>query len=560
MRTWGINDISLGLSVRGRLTQLQTILIANGWVLHDDQYTNQSAPSGFIILKSELAGDNGYVEIFCQNDRIKVRVWRRWNATTHIGTHSSEYLEMPHDLANGSEEYLDASGQHFCIAVTTPAGSTPPILAGVQEPDVKDRRWAGTGLDLPRAYVARPHDRVLRFSHTLFVRRGYYGVEYGAGDAVYYIGYYPTTAMRNGKLANNLDRDFLGDVSGVTGIGASNIKLSASIGGTVDASSEGNLFTFYFAWQELLGAYLTTKIAPSLTYLPSDSRDPIDQFATSATNLAANITDTASSLTVTGDLSSFPASNGFVLLGRGGTLEAIKYATKTGQVLSGLTRGRYGTTAKNYLTNQVVFTDDFNRANGGLGSNYAIAWSGTGDAVASIEGNRAKMSRTVSGSPLAIKYTARKYTDGEVSAVFENSSGGNSTLLILRISDSGDDFICIHTEANALYSYNVVNGVFQQLWGVGTNYDQKKITFRAIGKLFAVLIDDVPFYGWEDTSGIVGLEGYAGFGLGGGGAGSQFVDNLIIKPSLLETPVVLGEYYFRAGNTNAILYAGKSEV
>jgi hypothetical protein len=158
------------------------LLIANGWVMRDDQYTNSGNPSGYVILSPVANVDNrGYIEVFIDGTTTRLKAWHRWDATNHVGILGSETLQVTHDLANGFIMFLGSSGASgaagFVFVLKSVSATTVPLAAVVKKPDYYNTALETQGFEPTRAMLLQPNTSNLQVSHWVAMTWGGSGAE-----------------------------------------------------------------------------------------------------------------------------------------------------------------------------------------------------------------------------------------------------------------------------------------------------------------------------------------------------------------------------------------------
>jgi hypothetical protein len=175
-------------------------------------------------------------------------------------------------------------------------------------------------------------------------------------------------------------------------------------------------------------------VNPMLGPQPPATGDP---FATAFSTLDGGISSTQTSIVVTSG-TSFPPNGGFLMIGA----EQISYAAKSGNTLSGLTRGINGTTADAHLTGAdvgcatITVTDD---ANGVFDDDF-VTFSGATGPVGGIAATSINKEQQVFYVIDPDSYTFNA-TDSSGNYVFSTSAtaGGGSTAIAVYQFNTGLD-------------------------------------------------------------------------------------------------------------------------
>ena len=454
-------NLGLGSSVKDLADALQVHLFAAGWVLHDDGLTSQGDASGYRVYALPGKGDqNGLVKLDFDGTQMGFSAVHRF--VNGAADYQSEVYTRPVDLANGSNYFLSVGDDHLAILLETPAGIADIVVVGVADPDTVSPAYAGQGLDVPRGFVAAPVSNVFSVAQYLAAT----GVA-AAGNVYQYIAgdFNPSNFERNFKLTfeyNQSDTRDLIDYDGSENrfnIFNQIYQPTASLYSfDFDTSKTRATYAPFVAWAALPGCYLTTADAGDRVAVLAADRDSF-YGNTSVLKLAADISDGDTSLNLIGDLSDLPAP-GSLLLGA----EWITYSSVTGQTVSGLARGRYGSVATAHIATAPAFQDDFDRADtdNDLGADYTLSGVSAQTKI-DIDSNAVAVFKDTGNSyryPHALIGASADHQDALISAVVDFAQIGSSldeAHLYLQFVDD-DNWLRLEIDSNGPAIIHKVSG------------------------------------------------------------------------------------------------------
>jgi hypothetical protein len=568
------------------------LLIANGWVMHDDQYTNSGNPSGYVILSPVANADNrGYIQIFIDGTITRLTAWHRWNATTQSGFLASEQLQVTHDLANGFILFLGSSGvagsAGFVFVLKSVSATTAPLAAVVKKPDYYPTALETQGIEPTRAMILTPNTNVLHVSHWVGMAWGGSGVEniglktsqwemnpgnlrWNSGTfsqwtslSPFYLGFQLTTqkstatdlALWNGVLFN--------------------MKRSVYKPRLYFGKSEGlnNTFgTFTSAviipecvWNELPEIYFGSSNAIDETWAKSVADGGGLILGDSGIWLASAMDAAQLTCVLGGNFASLPVSGVFDLQIED---ETVRCSARAGANITITSRG-FNSAAVAHAAQLLApnFTEDFS----GALTNFTAEGT-TANATLSIVSGKLKgiknngVLATIRAVVNGAAFPQRK--DFEIEFDYNNQ-------LLTNVTDSHALIQFRRTAANTFYELRIfryaagvsqgwslsktIAGVTTQLanitpssWSTKMNAQTGRIKIRVVGQAIRVSLNGEDTYlAVNDTSITAAGDISFGMSLPSAAAVTDFFefDNIVIRDLTSKTPVSLMEWFYKFGTT-----------
>jgi hypothetical protein len=482
------------------------LAVANGWVVHDDQLTNTSAVSGYVILKA--AGDSsgkGFIEVFFDGTSMKFRAWHLWNATTHTGGYSSIQVSRAIDLASGFRYYMASSGAAgvagLAIAFETSSSFANSMVACIKPCDVFASGLAlRSDLEPPKAMIVEPTASLVYPSHYVAISSvNYNGRDFGANT---------------GQWEMNS-----GDWAGTGGSGGGGLLAWSqlfthpyTLGGQYTKNKAQ--FTDWNEWNGALWNLDLPAYQPRLIIGHCENLDVVSttggvilaeciynflpevwkikntgndgtwaKVITSRQGLYAapgkfwlGVVMDASQTTMTlaGDYvgAGVPTSGTFDLLV---DKELIRCSSRAGAVVTIATRGFQSIAAIHAIgAGAASFTDDFNRADGAPGSNYTLEGT-SANATGNITSNKIRFIKTNTTAAIVralVNVGAfANFADVDLSATFNNqanlSSGATNAEIQWRRT-AANNYYCLRME-RVVAGLSLGWGLYKIVAGVETS-------------------------------------------------------------------------------------------
>jgi hypothetical protein len=353
-------QISGGALPKDWLDTLQTHLLAAGWIMLDNQFTSAVASSGYRIYEpAGLGNQNGTLEIFVGGTETRLRVHKTWNTGTLTSDARSEYAIRVHDLASGFNYFLNAEGWNLQMAFETVAGVTNTFGAFIREPNSFEPQFTNLNVAKIRAavwqlgnYAHNNFDNSASEFEFFSCSHAYAQVNQRTEASLGYV-------LKSGDLTEFVS--IFGNVTWGRFIyrGARHTPIWNGANMVLSHSIETGYFQILDVSDASLHAlrcthnklpiWHTNKVGADDLYMLCIAEDQTRPALLPAKTLTTAINATDTTITVTGDVSSFPAANGTFRLGllEGGG-EWVKYTTRTGNTFTGCTRGTDTSTAASW--------------------------------------------------------------------------------------------------------------------------------------------------------------------------------------------------------------------